>query len=274
MLPELFHIGPLPIRGYGLMLALAFLGGILYVKKIIERDGKPFEPFLTMSYIIIFGGIIGGRLLYVLLHLSDFKNNWSASFNPFASSQFGISGLTLYGGIVLAVVGVWLYCTIRKLSILEVFDYFAAPLGLGIGFGRIGCWLNGCCFGTPTDLPWGVSFSPGSIPFSVFGDLHLHPAQLYSSLYGFGLFVLLHFLHKHKQFHGQVIGLLFMLEALFRFAIEAVRYYESAMYFDLGPIHATYNHLVSVGLFALGLSIYLWQWTASRKKIKAKTESL
>ena len=61
-------------------------------------------------------------------------------------------------------------------------------MALGIGITRIGCFLNGCCFGTPTDQPWGVAFPKGSIPWHIFGDTHLHPSQLYSSLYGLGLF--------------------------------------------------------------------------------------
>ena len=66
----------------------------------------------------------------------------------------------------------------------------APTVGLGIGLGRIGCFLNGCCFGTPTDLPWGVTFPEGSIPDYIFHNQAIHPAQLYSSLYGFALFFL------------------------------------------------------------------------------------
>jgi len=261
--PELFHIGPIPIRSYGVMLVLAFFLGLWYVRRMTARDGKPFEPFLTIAYIMIFGGIIGARLTYVLLHLSEFASNWTATFNPFASSHFGIAGLNMYGGVIMAVVGTYLYCRWKQLSVLEVFDYFAPTLGLGLAVARIGCFLNGCCFGTPTDLPWGISFPPGSIPYSVFSSVPLHPAQLYSSLYGLILFIFLHYKLKRKRFTGQLVALLFMSEAVFRFAIEYVRYYESEMYIPLGGLHPTFNQIVSVTLFLTGGFIYLRQRSAS-----------
>lgn len=257
MLPELFHIGPVPIRSFGLMLAISFFVGVYYVRKVTNRDKLDFDPFLNVAYILIIGGIVGARLSYVLLHLSEFSGRWTDSFNPFGSEQFGIAGLNLYGGVVLAILGAWSYCHFKKMSVLMVFDYFAPTLGLGLGITRIGCFMNGCCFGTPTDLPWGVQFPEGSLPYSVFGDAHLHPAQLYSSLYGLILFVGLHYLLKKKAFIGQVVAILFMCEAVFRFALEYVRYYEDAMYFSLGGFQPTYNQVISVVLFVTGIIIYV-----------------
>ena len=260
MYPELFHIGPITIRSYGVMLAIAFFASVLYVKYVASRDNKPFERFLTVAYIMIFGGIIGARLFYVLFHLEEFAGNWTASFNPFASHEFGIAGLNVYGGVIVAIIGTFVYCRWKKISTLEVFDYFSPAFGLGLGIARIGCFLNGCCFGTPTDLPWGISFPPGSIPYAVYFDVHLHPSQLYSSLYGLGLFLLLHFVMKRRQFAGQIVALMFMIEAVFRFAIEFVRYYEEEMHLHVGGLDTTYNQVTSLALFLLGLGIYIYQW--------------
>jgi phosphatidylglycerol:prolipoprotein diacylglycerol transferase len=179
------------------------------------------------------------------------------SINPFAGGNFGIAGLNLYGGVIVAIIGTFIYCRMKKLSLLEVFDYFSPTLGLGLAFTRVGCFLNGCCFGIPTDLPWGVSFPSGSIPYYIFGNVSLHPSQLYSSLYGLGLFVLLHFLMKKKKFTGQLVAILFMVEAVFRYLIEYVRYYEDAMYYEILGMRPTYNHLISISLFLLGLIIYI-----------------
>ncbi|MGH8016482.1 MAG: prolipoprotein diacylglyceryl transferase, partial [Candidatus Zixiibacteriota bacterium] len=231
--------------------------GVYYVKKVTERDKLPFDPFLNVAYILIIGGILGARISYVLLHLDEFAGRWTDSFNPFSSAEFGIAGLNLYGGVVLAILAAWAYCYFKKLNILQVFDYFTPTLGLGIGITRIGCFLNGCCFGTPTDLPWGISFPLGSLPYAIFGEAHLHPAQLYSSFYGLVLFVALHFVVKNRKFFGQAVAILFMAEAIFRFVIEYVRYYEDAMYFSLGGFQPTYNQVVSVLLFAIGLVLYL-----------------
>jgi phosphatidylglycerol:prolipoprotein diacylglycerol transferase len=257
MCPELFHIGPIPIRAFGLMLAISFLVGVYYIQRVTTRDRKPFDTFLTFAYIMILGGIIGARLLYVALHWSDFADNIGGIFNPFQSGQFGIAGLNLYGGILLAMLGSTVYARVKKIPILDVFDYFAPALGLGIGISRIGCFLNGCCFGTPTDLPWGMVFPHDSIPYSVFGSQHIHPAQIYSSLYGIGLFVGLHYLVKNRRFVGQAAAVFLMVEALFRWAIEYVRYYESEMHFEIWGMHPTWNQVVSYGLFAGGLIIYL-----------------
>lgn len=266
MLPELFHIGPVPIRSYGLLLAVSFFLGVYYVKRMTEKDGKKFEPFLTVAYIMIFGGVIGARLFYVLVHLDEFEGHWLDSINPFGGNQFGIAGLNLYGGVLLAIFGTVAYCKWKKLSLLDVFDYFAPTLALGIGITRIGCFLNGCCFGTPTDLPWGVSFPAGSIPSYIFGDAHLHPAQIYSSLYGLLLFVILHFMLKKRKFIGEVVSILFMSEALFRYLIEFVRYYEDAMYINILGMHPTYNHLISISLFTTGLVIYFYNKKRNRLK--------
>jgi len=258
MYPELFRIGPIAIRSYGVMLALAFFVGMLYVRRVTARDHKPFEPFLTIAYLMIFGGIIGARLFYVLFHLDEFAGDWTASFNPFATGEFGIAGLNVYGGVIVAIINTLIYCRWKRLSSLEMFDYFSPAMGLGLGIARIGCFLNGCCFGTPTELPWGVSFPQGSIPYSVYFGAHLHPSQLYSSLYGLGLFILLHFVLKRRKFAGQVVALLFMIEAVFRFGIEYVRYYEDEMHFHLGGLNPTYNQVISLVLFLAGLGIYIF----------------
>lgn len=261
MYPELFRIGPVPIRAYGLMLAISFIIGVWYIHRQARKAGRPFEPLLVVAYIMIFGGVIGARLAYVLFHLDEFQGRWLDSFNPFSGSEFGIAGLNLYGGVVLAIVGVFVYCKVKGLSVLDIFDFFAPTLGIGIAITRIGCFLNGCCFGTPTELPWGVQFPEGSIPWHAYHGIahHLHPAQLYSSLYGVMLFVLMHWMAKRRQFVGQLVAVLFMLEAVFRFAIEYVRYYEDAMYITVLGINPTYNQLIGIGLFLLGLGIYVVQ---------------
>ncbi|HOD67007.1 MAG TPA: prolipoprotein diacylglyceryl transferase [candidate division Zixibacteria bacterium] len=259
MHPELFHVGPVHIRSYGLMLAISFLLGVLYIWRVARRDGKPFEPLLTVAYLMTIGGIIGARLFYVLVHLDEFSGNWTRTFNPFSSSEFGIAGLNLYGGVLAAIVASFVYLRAKKLSVLDTFDYFAPTLGLGLLFTRVGCFLNGCCFGTPTELPWGISFPEGSLPYYIFSDAHLHPAQLYSSLYGGLLLIALHYVLRHRRFVGQAVALLFMIEAGFRYAIEYVRYYEDEMHLTVGSMHPTYNQLVSLGLFVLGLGLYLYQ---------------
>ena len=260
MYPELFKIGPVAIRSYGLMLAISVLLGVFYVYKMAKRKGYDFDRLFSLAYILVFGGIIGARLAYVLFHIPDFEGHWLDTINPFGTDQIGIAGLNLYGGIILAVLLAYLYMLWRKLPILQTLDVFAPTVGLGLVFTRIGCFLNGCCYGTPCNLPWGVHFPEGSIPYYTFGNTAIHPSQLYSSLYGLIIFLFLHWRLKHKQFDGQVVGLLFMVEAVFRYAIEFVRYYENAMHIHFFGMQPTYNHLIAIAQFLLGLTIYIVQY--------------
>jgi len=258
--PKLFEFGPLSISSYGVMLALSFFAGVYYVYLYAKKHNLTLSPFLATAYIMVFAGILGARVAYVLFHLEEFTGNWFAVINPYQGAQFGITGLSLYGGIIGAVVFSIVYLKWRGYSVLDTFDIFAPTIGIGLFFTRIGCFLNGCCFGTPTDLPWGVSFPAGSIPWYIFGTQDLHPAQIYSSLYGLGLFFFLHWRLKNRVFTGQVLGLMFMIEALFRHAIEYVRFYEPEMYINLFGLNPTYNHIISVILFAAGFAIYVTQY--------------
>ena len=269
MYPDLFEIGPLAIRSYGMMLAISFFLGIYYVYRTSKKLNFDFDMLLTVAYIMIIAALLGARLSYVLFHLGEFQGNWLDTINPFHSDRFGIAGLNLYGGVVCAFICTYIYVRARGLSALDVFDIFAPTIGLGLLVTRIGCFLNGCCFGTPTDLPWGMSFPEGSLPYHVFDDAHLHPSQIYSSLYGLFLFILLNWRLKNRLFTGQVIGLLFMIEAVFRYAIEYVRYYEDAMHVHFLGMDPTYNHLMAISLFVLGLVIYLVQ---RKKYLDSKIE--
>ena len=241
------------------MLAIAFFAGVIYLWWVTKRDKRTFDPYLAVAYIMIFGGVIGGRLAYVLFHLDEFSGRWSTTFNPFAEGQFGIAGMNLYGGVLLALIGTIVYCRLKKIPLLEIFDYFAPAYALGLVFGRLGCFFNGCCFGTPSDLPWAIAFPAGTIPYSVFGSAHLHPSQLYTSLYGLALFVLTHYILKHRGLPGVAAAVMLMSEAVFRVLIESVRYYEEAMYFTLAGIRITYNHAIAAALFLFGLGILVVQ---------------
>jgi phosphatidylglycerol:prolipoprotein diacylglycerol transferase len=268
MCPELFKIGPIAIRGYGLMLTISFLLGLYYIYRTSHKYKINFDHLLNIAFLMIFGGVLGARLFYVLFHIDEFSGHWLNSINPFQSEQFGIAGLNLYGGVLTAIVLSFIYIHRKRMPLLATFDIFAPTLGLGLIFTRIGCFMNGCCFGTPTNMPWGVVFPNGSIPYYIFGDAHLHPAQLYSSLYGLFLFLFLHWRLKRKSFDGQVVALLFMIEAIFRYLIEYVRYYESEMHFNFMGMSPTYNQAISIMLFALGLVIYIVQFKSQRNLIK------
>ncbi len=271
MYPEIVKLGPIVIRSYGLMLALSFFAGVLLVRYRAKKIGVNPEFVVNLSFIVIIAGVIGARLFYAFYHWSDFAGDMLDIFNPFGSSEgFGIAGLNMQGGLLLAFLSAVGYCLIRKQSIAVVFDLFAPAVALGIFITRIGCFLNGCCFGTECDLPWAVRFPEGSIPNSHLGDVYIHPAQLYSSLYGLLLFFILSFVEKKKTFVGLTFSLFLIIEAVFRYAIEYVRYYEYQMKVELFGVMFTYNHIVAILMFLAGWGLLLF----FRARVGSKTPAV
>lgn len=136
----------------------------------------------------------------------------------FAALKFWQGGLAYYGGFVLAVpVGLW-YAKKRQLGIWRVADLVAPTIAFGLFFGRMGCFLNGCCYGAPTDLPWGVDFP------QVAGHGHVHPTQLYEAIGSLAIFALLTFVVRPRmRRHGQVFAGLLVSYGVLRFLIEFVR---------------------------------------------------
>jgi phosphatidylglycerol:prolipoprotein diacylglycerol transferase len=269
MHPELFKIGPIVVRAYGVMLFMSFVVGLFYVR--YKAKHKKISPdFVTnLSFLVIFAGIIGARLFYVFYHWSEFSGNLLDIINPFGGGgTIGIAGLNLYGGLIFAIGAGIIYIIIKKAPFLDTLDIFAPPIALGTFFTRIGCFLNGCCFGKQCDLPWGMHFPENSIPYAIFQDQAIHPTQLYMSFYGLALFLVLHYLDRKDHFSGMLFAIFLIVEGFFRFVIEFVRYYEQAMIPNLFGMEMTYNHLVAAILFILGWALFFYL----RKRAK-QTES-
>jgi phosphatidylglycerol:prolipoprotein diacylglycerol transferase len=260
MCPELFHIGPFALRTYGLTLAASFFLALFFIRRWGVREGLNADKLYNLAFIVIAAGIVGARVGYVLFHLEEFRGNWGATFNPFQSGTFGIAGLNLYTGVVLAILLGFYYMHKVGLPFWKTADIFAPTIAFGIFLTRIGCFLNGCCYGTPTDLPWGMVFPSGSIPDAEYPGEAIHPTQLYNSAFGLALFGFLFYFNKKKKFDGAVFALFLMAESVFRFAIEFIRTYEPEMY--LGNSSITYNQLIAVALFGFGLIL----WGVLRKR--------
>src|SRR5262249_54961188 len=149
-------------------------------------------------------------------------------------------GLILYGGYVAAIGGGILYVRSKKLPVWRVGDAVAPSMALGVAIGRIGCFLNGCCYGLPTHLPLGVRFPAENLASFRFPGQDLHPSQLYLSGSSFGLFILLLALDRKRRFDGWLFWSYIALDALLRFLIDFTRYYdETAVIGSLGPL--TFN---------------------------------
>jgi phosphatidylglycerol:prolipoprotein diacylglycerol transferase len=257
MHPEIFKLGPLAIRAYGLMLFISFLVGLFYVRSRARFKGVDPDFTVNLAFLVIVAGVLGARLFYVLYHWSEFAGSPLDIINPFGKETIGIVGLNLYGGLVCAVAVGLFYIHKKKQPLWETTDLFAPAIALGTFLTRIGCFLNGCCFGKACDLPWAIHFPPGSIPDSVLPGQAIHPTQLYMSLAGLIMFFILYMLDRRKHFAGMTFSVFLMAEALSRFVIEFVRYYEDAMLVRILGLELTYNHLLAVPLFMLGLILFM-----------------
>ncbi|HDP98690.1 MAG TPA: prolipoprotein diacylglyceryl transferase [bacterium] len=261
---KLFQIGPLEIHSYGLMLALSFLVGIYFSMYRAKKQAIDPNKIADLAIIIVISAILGARFLYVIFHLEEFSGHWLDMINPFQSSgQVGIAGLTMLGGFVAAVVFGILYLKIKKLPTLKITDITIPAVAIGIFLTRIGCYLNGCCFGLPTESALGVVFPSESPAGFCFPDQHIHPAQLYSSFYGLAIFLLLMFFERHKKFDGFLLYLFFILYGVSRLVVDFYRYYENNMVIiQLGNLPISVNQGISVLMILVGAGLitYNLKW--------------
>lgn len=271
MHPILFRIGSFEIRSYGFMLALSFLFGIYVATKRAKKNGVDPNHILDLSVLIIISAIVGSRLLYVLFHLDEFRGHWLDTINPIQSNgQIGIAGLTLLGGVILSFITSFIYLRVKKLSFLKFADIVIPSVGLGIFLTRIGCYLNGCCFGLPCDTHAALcsTFPPNSAAGSHFPGTPLIPTQLYSSLYGLVIFGALLGLERWKKFDGFLFYWFLILYGLSRFIIDFFRYYENSM--EIISIHGN-NLSLNQGISLLFVVAGIFALTVGRKRVTAKT---
>ncbi|MBN2126452.1 MAG: prolipoprotein diacylglyceryl transferase [Deltaproteobacteria bacterium] len=215
MYPDLFSIGPLTLHTYGLFVALGFIAALLAAVHIGRTVGINAQQVMDMGFIMILWAIIGSRLGYLALNLSYYRNNLLDILKIWQG------GLVFSGGLLTALLALLWHLRRRNLSFWKVGDLWAPAAALGQGIGRIGCFMAGCCYGKPAEVPWAVVFThPKSL-----APLHtaLHPTQIYASLSGFVVFLILMFLHRRKRFQGQVLLWFLILHSTARLLIERFR---------------------------------------------------
>jgi phosphatidylglycerol:prolipoprotein diacylglycerol transferase len=163
MHPILFKIPftDLTVKSYGLMMVIGFLSAVFLIRRL-SRNITPDPQMITNAALYsLIAGVIGARLFYVLHYLEQFRGRpWWSAFTIWEG------GLEVLGGVILAIAVIVIYMHYHKLAIRKYLDILAIGLMLALMFGRIGCFLNGCCFGRPTNLPWGVRFPYGSYAYN------------------------------------------------------------------------------------------------------------
>lgn len=210
MYPVLLKLGPLTLYSYGLMVALGFLSGIILAAYLAKKSGTKPELILDIAPFVLLGSMIGARLFYVIEFWTEFRGN------PVEIFLIWKGGLVFFGGLLFAILGLMLAVNIFKLNFWKTMDILAPATALGYAIGRIGCFLNGCCYGVVTKVPWAVKFPTETVL--------RHPTQIYASLSGLlicGLLLLVFF--KYKKFDGLVLILGLIFYGVYRFLIEFLR---------------------------------------------------
>src|SRR6185436_15149836 len=200
MHPIAFHFGSLTVHWHGVMMAVAFAVGLWTASRRALLEGVPGEKILDSGLWLIVGAIVGARALYVISYWHEHfagKPIWEIFM-----VQKG--GLVYYGGLIGASLGYILYAVRKKLPLWKGADILAPSIALGYVFGRIGCLMNGCCYGRACSLPWAISF-PENNPLHP-PTTPVHPTQVYESLLNLGLYAGLAWLYRRKKFDGQVFS--------------------------------------------------------------------
>ena len=260
MHPVLIELGPAAIRTYGFLLALAFISGIWYSARRAKRLDLGVEWLPDLSLIILISAIVGSRFFYVIYHLEEFEGRILDMINPIQSTgEIGIGGLSMFGGLVLAIVCGIVYVRLKKLNLWKIADVLAPSIMLGLGIARIGCFLNGCCFGLPSQSCFALTFPPDSPAGYMFPGTPVFPIQLVASLYGFLILGILLALEKHKRFDGFTFWLMLVLYSAARFTVDFFRYYEESMIFArIGRAEITVNQALIVLIFITSLFLLFY----------------
>lgn len=245
---------PVHISSYGVFLGLAFLMGFAYALRHARFFGRSSDEVVDVTLMLTVSSMAGARLLYILLFPQRF---------PTVLSWFDLrsGGLVFFGGFLGALLGVVLLVWKRAMSVRDWADLLAPAVATGQCLGRIGCFLNGCCYGRPTEQAWGLVF-PG------LGDrLPRHPTQLYEAFFhaGLVLFLTWHLRRREplppsntnaplpKPFRGLIAGMYLLAYGVFRFVVEFLRDDERGGFFLSRQF--SISQIIALGLLTGGV---LW----------------
>lgn len=248
MYPIAFEIGSLSIRWYGVMAAVGFLAAVWVLdrnRKFAELTKDQCSTILIMALIT---GILGARIFYVIQFFHYFRNDlWRII-------RIDQGGLVFYGGFLLALATVVIYTKIQKLDTVRVLDTMAPSLAIGHAFGRIGCFLNGCCYGRMTEYFWGVTAPEGSQLAILTGGNPVHPVQLVEAGENFLLCLLYCWMLRHTK-RGMISAVFLIVYGILRCINETLRG-DNVLYFHLTPAQWIGIILIPAGIILLGWFIY------------------
>lgn len=247
--PDLFTIGPLHVRWYGVMYVAGFLASYFLIK--VQEKARPIglSPRLVqdLMFYLAIGLIAGARLGYILFY--QYMNLTEFVRDPLEIIAVWHGGMSFHGGLIGTAIAGWWFCNRKALPFWAVADRVIVTAPIGLGLGRLGNFINGELYGRVTELPWGMIFPDA-------GPLPRHPSQLYEAfMEGVVLLIVLWFLRKKSFRHGMMIGFFLTLYGTFRFFLEFLREPDPQLGFVVGPL--TMGQLLSAVMIGAGVLVIL-----------------
>ena len=259
MHPVFLHIGHFELASYGVMTALGYAVASYYLlrhlPKYIDKD-----TFWNLIFIIFMGALVGAKLLFILVTWPQLDGTLWEKMTYFV--QNFRYGFVFYGGLIVAVAALIIYMKKKNLPLLSTSDFIVTGLPLGHAFGRVGCFLAGCCHGKPTALPWGVIFSdPHAMVSPDLIGVPVHPVQLYEAVGNLLIFFLLHKLYNRPHKNGTVLLAYMACYGTLRFVLEFFRGdFRGAYIFGLSPAQ-----LITL-LLAVTAGVIWWRTAKKEQK--------
>ncbi|MDD5748306.1 MAG: prolipoprotein diacylglyceryl transferase [Actinomycetota bacterium] len=212
----LFQIGDVTVYSYGVFLAVGFIVALGVARYRLSEHYRNPDTALDMVLGAVIGGILGARLFYVVGHFSYFKSSPGEIF------KLNMEGLVFYGGLILGLLLSLLIGKWRKLRLMEILDLAGLCVPLGLAIGRIGCFMNGCCYGKTTSMPWGVTY-PSEL--GIIGARH--PTQIYELVLDLLLFAILFWKRDSFKREGTLFFLFLCGYGAIRFTLEFFREHQN-----------------------------------------------
>lgn len=257
--PVAFQIGRLTIRWYGVMVALGFLAAFQLIQYRGKRRGFGSGPAGDLTFVLMLGGMVGARALYVM-------QNWSSEFSGrwLETVRIDHGGLVFYGGFIGAAVAGGAMCRIKKWRCVDAADLVAPALAIGHALGRVGCFINGCCFGRPWDGVFairypassgilGVQIHKGLVESDAAAALPVFPVQIIATVTNLALCLFLLYIEPKMRRRGQLFACYLVFYSGTRFAIEFLRGDYTQ---QVGPF--TPAQVICLVLFPIGLAWSIW----------------
>lgn len=244
-------IGPITIHMYGVMIALGFLMALVMSLHRGKKKQLNEDIIWGIFFCAIIGGMVGTRLLYYIVELPQIIKDPSILWNF-------KNGYVVYGGIIGGILCSYVYCRVKKETFIYYFDLVMPGVALAQGFGRIGCFFAGCCYGRETDAWYGITFRNSA--FAPNG-VKLIPTQLISSVGDFAISGLLLLYASKKPQDGRVASMYLLLYGVGRFAVEFLR---NDYRGSIGALST--SQLISIGIVAVGIVMYVIAPKLERRK--------